>query len=216
MRRIVFATASIVMLIASQCIAEAGQITYSIQNYLADQQGATLSGTITTDGVIGNLAATDILSWNWTITPLGGTPYTLSSSDIGTKVLLEGVVVASQSNITIALPTQDFVDNALALEALNAGGITTSYIDYLRGLPVGSPFNEYIGVTSVGADVWANFNPVMGGTNPWVIAAASAVPEPSSLALAGLGAAWGIALGLARKRRTKAISQTLEIGDQIV
>jgi hypothetical protein len=52
------------MLIATVHLADEGEITYAFQNYPADQQRATLSGTITTDGAIGTLAATDILSWS--------------------------------------------------------------------------------------------------------------------------------------------------------
>jgi PEP-CTERM motif len=198
MRQMVFATASIVMLFAVSHIAEAGQISYLIQNYLADQHGASLSGTITTDGVNGNLADADILSWTWTITGSGEPPVTVSSSDIGASAVLEGAVVASQSSITIALPTQVHSENFLLLIG---AGPTSPFLNYERGL-IPTPNNLY-SASTFGTDVWVNHNPVMGGTDPWVIAAASAVPEPSSLALAGLGAASGIAVGLMRKRRTK-------------
>jgi hypothetical protein len=197
MRHIAFATSSIVMLFAVSHIAAAGQISYSFQNYLADQQGATLSGTITTDGVNGNLAAADILSWSLTITGPGEPPVVVSSSDIGASAVLEGAVFASESSITIALPTQEHTENFLLLLGSSP---TSPFLNYERGL-IPTPFNLY-SASTFGSDVWVNHNPLMGGTNPWVIAAASAVPEPSSLALAGLGAATGIALGLLRKRRT--------------
>ena len=105
MRQIKIAIASVFMLMPVSHIAEAGAITYSIQNYPADQQGAALSGTITTDGVIGNVAAADVLSWSWTITPFEGTPVTLSSST-GGAVEIVGAVVASQLSITIAMAPQ--------------------------------------------------------------------------------------------------------------
>jgi hypothetical protein len=89
-----FAAAAVAMLIAAARTAEAGAITYAIQNYPADQEGYTLSGTITTDGVIGGLAASDIVSWSWTISYPGEPPVTFSSSDPQTGIILDGSVLA--------------------------------------------------------------------------------------------------------------------------
>lgn len=108
MRHIAFSVVTTLVLMVSGNIAEAGEITYAIQNYPADQQGATLSGTITTDGVIGTLSATDILSWSWTITSAGGTPSTVTSSDAGAEAISVGSIAASQLAITIA-PTGNAV-----------------------------------------------------------------------------------------------------------
>ena len=47
--------------------AEAGSVTYAIQNYAADQNGHTVSGSITTDGKTGLLDTSDITSWTVTI-----------------------------------------------------------------------------------------------------------------------------------------------------
>ena len=117
MRQFLLSAAAAAMLIAPARITDAGEITYAIQNYPADQQGATLSGTITTDGVIGNLAASDILSWSWTITPAGGTPFTVTSSDAGAEALSVGSIVASQLAITIA-PTGSTDDSGFALDVV--------------------------------------------------------------------------------------------------
>ena len=103
MGRFALAAASLIVLLAFPLLCDAGTITYSIQNYPSDQNQASLSGTITTDGTIGDLAASDILSWSWTITPIGGAPYTLSSSDAG-DTNVDGSLVASASEITMALP----------------------------------------------------------------------------------------------------------------
>ena len=46
---------------------EAGTITYDIVNYSPEQNGHTLSGVIVTDGTIGALAPSNILSWTYTI-----------------------------------------------------------------------------------------------------------------------------------------------------
>jgi hypothetical protein len=50
---------------------QAGNITYLIQNYPADQNGLNLSGQIVTDGATGSLSASDIISWTYTITGVG-------------------------------------------------------------------------------------------------------------------------------------------------
>ena len=45
--------------------------------------------------------------------------------------------------------------------------------------------------------VWANYSPTMGGYDPWIIA--TTVPEPSTLALAGIAVVIG--LGTWARRR---------------
>ncbi len=127
MGRFTVAVVAFVVLLAAPCIGNAGTITYSIQNYPADQNGATLSGTITTDGAIGNLASSDILSWSWTITPAGGTPVTVTSSVAGLYNKLDGSVVASPIEITIASPAAGSGDNYLDLGAGSDFGL-----DYYR------------------------------------------------------------------------------------
>jgi hypothetical protein len=57
---------------------------------------------VSTDGVIGNLAGTDILSWTWTIAPSGGTPLAVSSSDVRAELKIEELLGASPSSITMA------------------------------------------------------------------------------------------------------------------
>jgi VCBS repeat-containing protein len=191
MRGLVLATTGIALLFAIPHSLEAGQITYTIQNYPADQNGASLAGTITTDGAIGNLAIADILSWSWTITPAGGTATTVSSSDALTSAFFVGSVVASQTSITIA----GNANNAFALLQRDASGDVFNDLEYDRFV---GGVQQYIGQLT--GDVWATMNPVMGSTDPWVIAEVSTVPEPSSLCLTGMGAMFGIAYSLARKR----------------
>jgi PEP-CTERM motif len=172
--------------------ASAGSITYSIQNYPADQIGASLSGFITTDGVIGDLAAADILSWSWTVTPAGGMPFTLSSDEMGSQVFLLGSVVASPTEITMAETLGPL--NSFSLENITPGG----ELEYDRA---GAGFDKYVGA---GPDdvFWNILNPAMEGNDPWIIATASAVPEPSTLTMLGIAAVYltGVAWGTARRR----------------
>jgi hypothetical protein len=167
--------------IAAARPGEAGQVTYAIQNYPADQQGATLSGMITTDGLIGNLAGTDIVSWSWTITPVGGRTFTVSSTDAGAELNIEGSLVASPSSITMAAaPPAGANDFALLNGSFD--------LEYERIQEPGqSPFIQYLGAMP-GDVIWGTQFPAMGGTDPWLIATAgSAVPEPSCAMLMSLG-----------------------------
>ncbi|MGP0069831.1 MAG: PEP-CTERM sorting domain-containing protein [Isosphaeraceae bacterium] len=192
MRRFTVAVATCVGLLTAPCIGTAAPITYAIQNYPADQNGATLSGTITTDGTIGELMDSNVLSWSWTITPTGGTPFTLSSVDVGSGFGITGTgVSASTSEITIASPISQGFLNDMVFTGIDAAGLF-----YDRFVGAGT----YYGSVPNTIPVWNTGNPAMGGTDPWVIAVAS-VPEPSTLTLAGLGVVSVLAFGLARRRR---------------
>jgi hypothetical protein len=200
MKQTLIGIVSFLMLVAFPHIGNAGDITYTIQNYLADQNGATLSGTITTDGVIGNLAQGDILSWSYTITGDGESPVTVTSSDPFAGVEVDGSVVASATSITIAVPPV-VPENQLILDA--STGSTAVELGYVRladDLGGGGGYRGDALGTTAG---WDTTNPSMGGTNPWVIAEVSSVPEPSSLTLAGLGLACTVTAGVARKSQNR-------------
>jgi hypothetical protein len=57
-----------VLLMMSPGVCSAGPITYTLNNYPHVEFPYQLSGSITTDGHIGQLTIFDILSWNYTIT----------------------------------------------------------------------------------------------------------------------------------------------------
>lgn len=180
MRRVflrLFSTA-LVLFVTIVGQVSAGTITYAIVNYAADQNGATVSGSITTDGTIGTLSASDILSWNWTITQ-GTSAYTLSSSDLGTAVSLNNAV-ASETNITLSLPSQGQPTNYFALVGSDSGMSGDLEYDHYPG------DNVYVGSTNTGT-AFLNTNPVLNGAEPWIVANA-AVPEPSTLTMIGIAA----------------------------
>jgi hypothetical protein len=172
---------SLVIAVGISGQASAGPITYDIVNYPADQNGATLSGTITTDGTIGSLAATDVLSWSWTITPAGGSSFTTSSADLNATAELRGVS-ASSTEIMLPNTIPGQPENFFALLS-NKGGFNND-LEYDHETNA----NIYLG-TGGGTQFWANQNPVLNGGDTWIIATTSAVPEPSTLTLLGIGAA---------------------------
>jgi hypothetical protein len=181
----------------------ADPITYNFVNYSTLESGYTLSGTITTDGNIGTIGNGDIKSWTFTVTD-GETTYTVSSTDAGaSKGLDSGSVQASATALTMAVPASG-VQNSLDL---HANGEPT--LQYVRA-------NNYAGFDTEDAfafddasynTVWQNQTPgsnglTLGTNAVWTIATAtpSAVPEPSSLVMCGLGGV-GVALAAWRRRR---------------
>jgi hypothetical protein len=183
----------------------AGSITYSIQNYPADQNGFTLSGEIVTDGKIGDLSPSDITSWTYTITSA-----TTSNTFSGTGpagVAITGDVVATSTQITLAQPP--IPSGAVAINTLTIGPNSSNSgtnIDYARITEgtgsIETGYNSHIN----GTTLWIGGPTTLGGTNPWLIAAAAsgaAVPEPSAAILGVIGAVSGIAYGWSRRRQAQ-------------
>ena len=173
--------------------ASAGSITYNILDMPANQSGFTVSGTITTDGVIGNLANSDITAWSVTISQ-GANTETFTSSGGGPIVNILNNLVATPSEIY--LPPADNVAIANDFELLSVPSIPMPIeIDQIRW--VNSPQPIYMAQVNFASALAWNTSPPVAGTN-WVIATA-AVPEPSTLALGGIAAFAG--LGVRARRR---------------
>jgi len=193
MRHLSFAALTLCLLLALPRTTRAGQITYDIQNYPADQSGHTVSGTITTDGTIGPLAVADITSWVVTF----DNTFTFRSTDQGSFTVVEGAVQATPTSITLSNPSAGV--NALELDITPPQG---GQIAYQRGpqVPGGTPYYHAFELDQL---LWLTFNPTLGGPDPWILAVASAsvVPEPSSLWMAGIATSVGLAYGWSRHRR---------------
>ena len=150
-------------------------LTYNLQNYPADQNGWTLSGTITTDGNFGTLTPLDITSWTFTIT--NGTSTHSATSTIAS---VSGLI-ANQTSLQLPFNTQQdflFLDSGFELNYEH---------DFMTNAYSAGELNQF----GQFVPFWDTTNPAMGGTDPWVIAVAAttAVPEPSSLIMVlGLGA----------------------------
>ena len=66
------ATSLLLITAVSYSGAQAGSITYQINDYPAVENGFKISGSITTDGTIGALSQSDITAWTWTLSDSTG------------------------------------------------------------------------------------------------------------------------------------------------
>jgi hypothetical protein len=172
-----------------------GSVTYNIQNYSAEQDGWTLTGTITITSKTASGTITEdnlniITAWSWTISK-GDESYTNKSTDKNANELSTGSV--TYTNTQILLPAAKDPGNAL----------------YLTGTPVrakltwrnivDNTFYSAVYIKDENAPyAWASAPERLGG-NPWVLAA---VPEPSALLLMVNGLVCVIPCAAAHQRRT--------------
>ena len=205
MRHLSFAAATLCLLLVVPRTIRADSI-YAIQDYPSDQNGHTVSGTITTDGIIGPLAEADIKSWTVTFDQGKPDAYTFSSTSPGAVVFVAGVQ-ATPTYITLSAPTSASSENQLSLEVVG-GEAPSNDFQWVRYLS--SPTAEQLNLEgSYSADgkngdrLWYTGNPQVGRTDPWVLAVApaSAVPEPFSVWLLGTACTTGLAYGWSRRRR---------------
>jgi hypothetical protein len=176
----------------------AASITYNIQSYASLQNGDVLSGTITTDGNITTpLTRTDITSWNYKIT--NGPNTIVTASGDSSTVFINGAVLASQTQITIASPVTG--ENSFEFHVPPGGlGVLWSR----------TPTSDsYFAFDAADDPIWtssASSPPGLGlptAPGTWIIGQAAAVPEPGSLALVLIGSAC-VAGHWARRRRNGA------------
>jgi len=108
----------------------ADNITYNLVDYPLLQDGWSLSGQITTDGVLGTLLAADIVSWNWTISQ-GSQAITVTSS-------MPGAIVST----------------SLAPQAFFATSTTLSSPPSLADVGLEAP--NVVSISQITALVWSN------------------------------------------------------------
>lgn len=151
--------------------AFAASITYTVnQNF----PGLSAQGTITTDGNLGTLTSADILNYDLTVsTDLISASFTQGGSFPPAEV--------SGTDLT-ATASGLFYDfsGASSFFSLGAPGDTFLCFGNDGGCGAGSGTGVQIGISGIFAD-----SPTQSGVEQ--IAATSAVPEPSSIALLALG-----------------------------
>jgi PEP-CTERM motif len=192
MRRILAALGVLTLaFLAGGISVRAGDVTYNMVNDPVDQNGFELSGTIVTDGNIGALTSSDVVSWQFTITGPGG-PF----SNSGTGASLErGDLLGLAATTSGDLTTSGFVLLGVDFNDASSTGINWQ--------PDADTYYGAVGGNLIWVTGQPPFPPPTGfpAAGAWTIAtAAASVPEPSSVVLAGLGCASAIAFGLARKR----------------
>jgi hypothetical protein len=196
MRHVIASTAVLIILLVVPQTTQA-DVTYTIQNYPADQNGHTVSGTITTDGHIGPLTEADITSWTVTF----DNTFTFRSTDAGAATGVLGDVQATSTSITLGA---SLVTNSLTLGLSPNPPMLVTFILWDRPVPVPPGLYQAVQNNHVPFSLlWNEVTQTLGGHDPWVIAVAQggAVPEPASLCMAGIAITAGLAYGWSRHRR---------------
>jgi hypothetical protein len=164
---------------------------YDIVNYPSLQSGDTVSGTITTDGVTGtDLPVTNffgpshIIDWNVTLSDSNGpiVSFTRSDSDF--------------SGTTFSATPTELIINPADYDSLSFQillGINPNFVSF--GWYGEGSFVDYSYGTFFGP-YWAT-----GVSGPFIVA--TAVPEPSTGLLAGIGAVALVVSGWSRHRRAR-------------
>ena len=159
-------------------------MVYDIQSYSGPQGGWSLTGSITTDGTIGTLTASDITAWNFSMSE-GSTTYEASSAEVNVSMTVNQLQ-ATATQLTLAPASSMSVSPELQFESFNSA----VELYYERELGPSFYYEVYEGGPAY-ATAWALEQPSsqpydgLGGTT-WIIGVAS-VPEPGSLTLALLG-----------------------------
>ena len=187
-------------------IAEASPITYTISYAIASDQ---VTGTITTDGTIGNLSAANITSWSFTET--GSNPFSISSLNPGTAMFC---VSTNPNSCGLTATTSalvfDFLSNQNMLVFKSSLiGDGRPDVEFIAEQAVPSGPIGYFGTGQANDSFVLYCNPC---SNPIAVAAAPAgppleVPENSSIVLLGLALAGCYVFNARRVPRRSVASQ---------
>jgi hypothetical protein len=192
---------------------QGASVIYRIENYPKQQDGWTLSGTITINAkaASGNLDVKDITAWSWTIAK-GSESYTYKSTDEGGDVGVEITGTVSYTAKQILLPVSPKPGNSLDLMS-DSGYPDLAWRNVTEGEGASAVyFGRYLkpngGQPPKSTYAWFESSQTLGGRTTWVIA--TAVPEPPAVVLAGLGFACLVLYTTVRPKRTGFQRETRE------
>ena len=212
--RYLIAASAVVLLLSVVVENSSGQnITYNLVSYPAYQLDVqtglpdSIAGSITTDGHLGVLEISDILSWSFTQSRTG-TPssWSTSSSNPNTSIVLGNTGIGPTATATqlICALGCNFVLTTFA----DGGDFSVGYLTEAAGEYSYASTYSPSGATSNFSDLVGWWNNAVGQppssflssppADPWVIA--EVVPEPSTLVLISVGAV-GLLACVWRRRR---------------
>lgn len=150
-------------------VAQASETTYYLVSYPTAQGGYALTGTITTDGTLGNLSSSNIISWSWQ----AGGIWSGSSANPAGQAFIDGTVFATSGSIYLPSgsagiigPNQfELYDYRGDFQEDRAGNPSENYYSEMTWTEPGQYSDTY----------WFNTSqePFLGATDPWVIAIAA-------------------------------------------
>lgn len=176
-------------------VATAGPIVYNVNRIVG---AGSVVGSITTDGTLGVLASSNILSWSLTLTSAnlsGGSPQAISSaSPSGAAGVFGTLLSASASSMFF-----DFGGGSTGYLLLQAGAPNFNYwcVQTNQCHDFSGP-SEAIGFTAAGGNAE---RVVYTSVEIIATSATTAVPEPASLLLVATGFALATVRIRSRRRR---------------
>jgi hypothetical protein len=158
------------------------EITYNFLSYPDLYNGSTLSGSITTDGTTGTIDDSNLISWQFSITPPTGSGLLVWTGDQTTTHTDYPwtVMEATPQTLTIGVGDYLVINDNTSSAGIDWDGTWSPMV--VAADPNGNPY-------------WTHFD---NGDIPTLVIAA-ATPEPSTLVLLGIGAV--SLLAYARRRR---------------
>ena len=166
-------------------------ITYDLVNLPSEQTGYNLTGSITTNGTLGGLSSSDIVSWLFSVTN-GTNTYSNSSTADGYLYLANvtatssDLLVGSSGRLLLGVQTRiDWIKNVASYAAYASNGS-------------GGSFN-----------IWHRTSPSFSvDGSSWIVATAATPSNVPEIDLASFGSAFALligSLGLVERRARRTI-----------
>jgi hypothetical protein len=214
MRRFLAACFAVASISAFEIVSHAAPITYNIGPFTAVGAGLDpwiLTGTIVTDGKLGTIAPSDIVSWEWSVWS-DGSELNHSTSANGVPTVGVGGLVGLSSALEMLYPPD--LGYAAYLELKNSGeGPSQSGTSDLQ---MGTYAPGVLGYSTFGANINAGWDyqtsepdpardqlwfPITSPTLPsGLFVVATAVPEPTTITLLAAALVMLAAVRIMRRR----------------